>query len=297
MRRVLAAVVVALCAAVARAGWWDDAGAAKRTTLDVLRRDPGLWLDVTVAVDVRLAGVVDAGDPCATRFMPRDWRAVAAFPAESAPDAAAWKKPMTSIFVRRGSTAERRLASAAKEARVQLRGAVRDSVRGEPWIEVFEATADGDPLTPEESALVARADEFLAHDNAAAAEPLYRGLAGKRALPTAVRAQLWRKIGASCWALRRVAAAVDAYAASLAADPADAGTAERLAAARAALAAQTPVAAAPARRLLPPVGAEVRPSTPVPTSTPVADAPASKPAAPAAEESTPAPKPRLSGPK
>jgi len=136
---------------------------------------------------------------------------------------------------------------------------VRDSVRGEPWIEVLDATADGDPLSAEEADVVARADQFLAHDNAAAAEPLYRGVVAKRPLPTAVRAELWRKIGAASWARRHVADAVDAYAASLAADPHDATTARRLDAARTALESApqfgvTAAVSAASRRLLPPAG-------------------------------------------
>jgi len=310
VKRVLALLFV-LTATVAHAGWWEDAAAAKRASLADLRRDPGLWRDVLVSLDVRVEGLVEPGDPCATRFTARDWRAVAATPV----DAAASARPYGAIFVRRSSESERRLAAASKDARVVLRVAVRESVRGEPWIEVFDATGDADPLDPEETSLVARADVFLAHDNAVAAEPIYRGLLAARSLPAAIRAELWRKVGAACWSQRRHADAKTAYESALVADPNDADAKTRLAAANAVLAAgATPrndvdAAAnvpAPVVRLLPPSAADDARADVVATTPPTRIDPAAP--RPSTSETTPAPvvdappapvppKPKLAGPK
>jgi len=308
MRRMLAFLVLVLCAAAADAGWWDDAGASRPASLDDLRRDPGVWRDVVVSLDVRVAGVIEAGDAGVTRFVARDWRAVSVVAAA----AASASRPLSSIFVRRGSEAERRLAVAAKDARVQLRGSVRDVVAGEPWIEVFEATGDADPLNPDEANVVARADDFLARGNPAAAETLYRGLAAKRSMPKAVRADICRKIAESCRAQRRLTDAVAAYAEALALDPDDGATSRQFASAREAAKAASPVASAPAavvaatRRLMPPAGMNETPADAKPPSPP--NAPASQP-----QQSPPTtsadtamldeppppspPKPQIAGPK
>jgi hypothetical protein len=222
------------------------------------------------------------------------------------------------VFVRRGSESEQRLGGITKGRRLQLRGAVRDAVKGEPWIEVFDVVADGDPLTPEEDAVVARGDELLAHADPAAAETVLRGLAQKRALPRAVQAAVWRKIGAACWQQRKFAESADAYAVALTADPEDRATAAKLDAAKAALAGtktatdpsdaasvapaapQPPAAfgtpiAAPRPRPSPPAGTADKPA-PDKTTPPAADT--AKPADPAQDDvPPPAPKPKLAGPK
>jgi hypothetical protein len=317
--RAPALLAVALCAAAAQAGWWDDVGVAKPTTLAELRRDPAAWRDVVVSFDLRVVSVVEAGDPGLTRFSYNDWQALAVDAADAPLELTPWAKPYSLVFVRRGSEAERRVVGAKKPVLVQIRGAVRDVVRGEPWIEVFEATGDADPLTPEEEDVVARADEFFAHSNPAAAETLYRGLVAKRSLPKTVRADVLRKIGASCRAQRLLDKAVEALAASLALDPDDGATARQLAVLRAAISPTptltAPVQAAPAQSAPAVVVAaapkrptasaksseaptaakpapDVRdpaPQTPTPTSTGTAMVESAPPASP--------PKPELAGPK
>lgn len=314
--RCLAFALVALCAVVADAGWWDDAGAARRATIDDLRKEPDRWRDVTVVLDVRFAGVSEPGNSFFTRFTAKDWRAVSVFPANASPETMSGTDPFERVFVRRGSDGEQRLGGITKGRRLQLRGAVRDAVRGEPWIEVFDVVADGDPLTPEEEAVVARGDELLAHSDPAAAETVLRGLAQKRALPRTVQASVWRKIGAACWQQRRFAESADAYAVALTADPDDRATAAKLDAAKAALAGTTnapapsdaasvaPTApqppasfgtpiAAPRPRLSPPAGAAATTAPPAPPA-----AEPGKPADPPKDDAPPpAPKPTLSGPK
>ena len=317
--RRLAVVLVALCAAVADAGWWDDAGAARRATIDDLRKDPDRWRDVTIVMDVRFAGVSEPGNSYFTRFTAKDWRAVGVFAANATQDTMQRTEPFANVFVRRGSAGDQRLGEIGKGRRVQLRATVRDAVKGEPWIEVFDFVADGDPLTPEEEAVLARGDELLAHADPAAAETVLRGLAGKRALPTAVQASVWRKIGVACWQQRRFTECVDAYTASLAADPEDRATVAKLAAARAALAGATkptqPSDAAsvapaapqppagfgtpipvPRPRLSPPTGVTETPPQSETTTPPAAEPP--KPVDPPADDvPPPAPKPKLAGPK
>jgi hypothetical protein len=317
--RHLAIVLVALCAAVADAGWWDDAGAARRATIDDLRKDPDRWRDVTVVMDVRFAGVSEPGNAYFTRFTSKEWRAVGVFAANATPETMNTAEPFARVFVRRGSDSETRLGEIAKGRRVQFRGTVRDAVKGEPWIEVFDVVADGDPLTPEEDAVLARGEELLAHGDPATAETLLRGLATQRALPKAVQAAVWRKIGVACWQERRFAECVDAYAAALAAAPDDRDTVARLAAAKSALANATKPAPAttdaasvapsapqpptsfgtpipaPRPRLSPPAGVT---DTPTPeTTTPPAAEPV-KPADPPKDDAPPpTPKPTLAGPK
>jgi hypothetical protein len=317
-RIACALALVAFGAAVADAGWWDDAGAARRATIDDLRKDPDRWRDVTIVLDVRFAGVSEPGNSFFTRFTAKDWRAVAVFPANATPEAMSGTEPFERVFVRRGSDGAERLGAITKGRRLQLRGAVRDAVKGEPWIEVFDVVADGDPLTPEEEAVVARGEELLVHADPAAAEAVLRGLAGKRALPRAVQAAVWRKIGAACWQQRKFAESADAYAVALTADPDDRATAAKLDAAKAALAATknatapsdaasvaptapqppagmgTPIPA-PRPRPSPPAGTEDKPSAEKPTP-PAAET--GKPADPPNDDvPPPAPKPKLAGPK
>lgn len=303
LRRFAALAVVVLAAAAADAGWWDDAGAARRTTVEEIRKDPDRWRDVTIVVDVRFARLDEPGNPYFTRFGAKEWRAVATFAADATPQAMETKEPFSLFFVRRGTDGDSRLAAVPKGRRVQLRATVRDVVKGEPWIEVLDVVADGDPLTPEEEAVLARGTLLLARDNPAAAESLLRTFAAKRTLPRPVQADVWRKIGAACWSQRRIAEAVEAYSVALAAAPDDIALAEKLSAARALLAASSKAGSAdllatrPAsgatdgaaprvqpRRLLPPGGL---PETP-PAETPTTDAP--KPA-PVVEENAERPVP------
>lgn len=303
--RLAAVMLVASVAAVANAGWWDDAGAARRTTLEDVRKDPDRWRDVTIVMDVRFASVGEPGTSYFTRFSAKEWRAVSVHPANATPDSMAKTEPYSLVFVRRGSDGEHRLADLAKGRRLQIRGMVRDSVKGDPWIEVFEVVADSDPLTPEEEAVVARGEELLAKADPAAAETVLRGLASKRTLPKAVQANVWRRIGLACWQQRRFAESVEAYTTALAAEPDDRATVTKLAAARAALAGpakttteSADAASVPSSPPTPPAGF----GTPIP-------APRSRPSPSIAAETSetpapsdgavppPPPKPKLSGPK
>lgn len=283
LRSVAALLFVALGAAVAQAGWWDEAGAARTAGLSDLRRAPDRWRDVVVAIDVRLARPVDAtSSPGDAR------RAVALLPADTAADAA---ESATSAFVAHGTTAEARLAALRTGQRIQVRAIVRDAAGGAPSIEILGVVADGDPLTPEETAAVARGDAYLALHNPAAAETAFREVLAKRTLPQAAQASLWRKIGDACWAQRRHAQAAEAYVASLAADPADDATAAKFAAARKALGdgPKAPERAAAVGSSAP----ELPPAMRAPDAPPRSGSPSE----PAPVEPPPAPKPKLSDPK
>jgi tetratricopeptide (TPR) repeat protein len=335
MRPLLAAALLAALTASASAGWWDDAGAARRATLEEVRKDPDRWRDVPLVLDVVFARTAEPGNAYFTRFTAREWRAVLVLPAATRPEALDKVEPFSRVFVRRGAETERRLDAVARGGRVQLRAAVRDAVKGEPWMEVLDVVADGDPLAPEEAARLAQADDLLARDNAAAAEPLYRALLAARALSKPQQAELWRRVGAACRAQRRFDDAAAALTRSLDIEP-DAATERLLAAAKelavrmpaqqsspqfsqpsapiSSAAVGSPLPPPPARKLLPPVGIEAPASaapTAAPTTTPSAPTPAQSapavaplpppaapatPAAPPAEELA-APKPRLAGPK
>src|SRR5439155_18771271 len=96
--RLLAAAVVVLCAEFAQAGWWDDAGAARATTVAEIRRDPDRWRDVVVLLEVRFARVEQPGTPYFTRFTARDWRALCAFPGDATDAAVATEQPFPHLF-------------------------------------------------------------------------------------------------------------------------------------------------------------------------------------------------------
>lgn len=309
-----ALLAVALAASHARAGWWDDAASARRTTLEELRRDPERWRDVVVLVEVGFLALSDARPPDTSQFSTGTWRGVAV--------RAAGADTFVGAFVEEGSAGERRLRDVPAGRRVQLRASVREVVGGDPRLEVFEVVADGDPLSPEETALAERGDHLLAQDNPAAAEHVLRELAGRRTLPRDVQVRIWRQIGEACWSQRHLADSVSAFAAAVAADPDDAGAAARLAAAKAAVASAPRMAADASRpeeaplppvpvipkKLLPPSGLtataapETPPEEPPPPPPGAPETPQEKlverPGAKPAEETPPAPpRPPLSPPR
>jgi hypothetical protein len=280
------AVLLALAASAAQAGWWDDAGAARRVKLADVRRDPARWVDVEVLVEVRYVRAKDAESAGETRFTAKDWRAVEIVPAEVPASKAKPEDTFARAFVAKRSVGERRLEQAAAGARVELRACVRETSAGEPWIEVLEVVGDGDPLTREETALLADADRLMAKDNAAAAETQFRALLDKRVMPRPLQAALWRRVGAACWSRKAMAQSASAYAAALALEPNDKATAEKLAAAKAAAeadAARNPPA--PSRELLPPSG--MTPAAPQPVPSPPAPSGPSEPRRPSKKVEAP----------
>jgi hypothetical protein len=312
MRSLLAAALVVCTGPVAAAGWWDDAGTAHPVSLAEVLRAPDALRDVTVSLDVRLAGSADrthADSEEFTRVLVAEGGrgGEAARSAETAP-----------VVARCGSFAERRLATLRRGQSAHLVAVVRDAPGGAPRIEVLAVVADGDPLTPEETAELARADKFLARDNPAAAEETYRALVARRALPRATLAEVHRKIGAACWSRSRFAAAVESLSAALAIEPEDRDCAAKLAAAREALAARAkkapdissppPASLPPAPGLLPPAGLDSAPTQtqpPAPAAAtvkvplPVAPPVAAVAPPPRTDEPPPvaAPAPALSGPR
>lgn len=221
-------------ASPAPAGWWDEAGGAKETTLAELRRDPEPWRDVTVALSARFVRVPERVNPFFTQFNPASWQPVAV-----RTDGAVKGRPAVfeRVFVKRGSEQERLLGKLSADEPLLLRGVVRDTVGGEPWIEVLRITRSGDALTPEEDARVRQADRFLAKSNPVAAEKLYRGVLDARELADAERGRLRAKLGAALYAQGRLEDARTELVAALAIDPLDRASADRLERVTAALAA------------------------------------------------------------
>ncbi len=327
-RLLIAAALLAL-AVPASAGWWDDAGTAREASLSELREDPDAWRDVPVRLEVVFDGLTRHRNPYFTQFTPLRWTPVRI----RVPDAARGSEDARSedarferLFIRRGGINDERLRATRRGTGVRLRAVVRDSVSGEPWIEVLGVTRDADPLTPEEGAQVRSADRYLTKQNPVPAERLLRAVLDARPLARSDRAALTRRLGVALHDQRRSQEALDAFRTALALEPdLDAERrAETLARALAAKPAPPPPAAAaragravperPARLrtplvmpsakpgLAPPAGLGPPTRTGAPAPLPVPRRNASTPDA-AEEETTPEPPaplpppPNLSGPR
>ena len=235
-RRSFAAFLLLAAAAVApaAAGWWDDAAEARESTIEQLRRSPAEWRDVPVLLHVRFGGIGERSNPYFTQFTPECWRSVHLLPrmaeATASRDAAHTQivgatttaaGELATAFVARGSRDDLRLEQINPNRAVRVRAVVRDSVAGEPWVEILSFTLDGDPLTPEEQTRVREADRFLEHRNAVAAERLYRAVLDSRELADADRAGLLRKLGVALHDQRRPQDALVAFREALSLDPDD----------------------------------------------------------------------------
>jgi len=163
--------------------------------LAALRTDP-VWLGERVRFRVQLAGVVETWNPWVTRFGPADWVGFEAWPDERFTfDEAVYRDPAPRLFVRRGSAAARALAAAARYARFEVVGAVRERLLDEPWIEV-ESVEELEGFVGEGTILhVVRAQELQAQGAFdLALEQLERALAGP--LPPHAAQEVQRRIAA-----------------------------------------------------------------------------------------------------
>jgi hypothetical protein len=249
-RTALAVVLLAGAAGPARAGWWDDAGKARETTLAELRAAPERWRDVPASLVVRFARRLD-GPFDVPRDVPRD-APPAATPAASraAPAAAATAAPAAPVaawcafavdargpaddgvlVVRRDSAEDARLATLRAGDQIRVRVAVRTAAApgARPVVEVLWISAAGDALSPEELATLRRAEDFVAKDNGGAAEPLLRTLLEQRELSPPLRADLWRRIARAQRMQRKLDEAAASLRRSLAIDGSDLAAARELA--------------------------------------------------------------------
>jgi hypothetical protein len=102
-----------------------------------VRRDESPWLGKRVRFALQFRETVPDWNPCLSRFGPAHWAAFAAWPDE----AFLWHEKVfedscATLFVRRGSALEERLAAAVPFDRLQAVGVVREAFLGEPWIEI-----------------------------------------------------------------------------------------------------------------------------------------------------------------
>lgn len=298
MRAAVAALTLALSAATASAGWWEDAAKARESNVAELRASADRLRDVAVTCVVRF--VRTAEPPAAdAEFPSSEWRAFVA----SAPDAK--DAVLDRLLVRRGSAEESRLDALVAGTELRVRAVVR---RGgpSPALEVIWISGPADALSPEELASLQRAESLREKDNPAAAATLLRAVLAGREFAPSIRADLLRRIGLAEKAAGRLDAAVAALRDAAACAPDDRDAAIELARAEKALAAR------PARNAAPPQGTAAkdapaippRPEIPVPTTRlagprdrdaapavsapPVSAPPVSTPPAPAAPTATPA---------
>ncbi len=237
---LLAALLAFAPSAPASAGWWDELGVPRPVTFESVRRAPDTWRDVPVILSAQFAGARRVGNPYFTQFTPASWRAFATWSADTPQSARRDDDAFARLFVRRGGATDRRAATLKIGQRIELRAVVRDTVRGEPWLEVLEITGDGDPLNALEQAELSLADRFLERRNAAAAEKRYRDLLGARALPVDDHASILLKLATAAAAQEDWTAATRALEQAASLVPDDALTEERLAQARAKLAVSAP---------------------------------------------------------
>ncbi len=109
--------------------------------LSALRKDPAPHLGTEVRCTVQFHRALEDWEPFLSRFEPRAWLAIEAWPDESFVwEAAVFDDPATRIFVRRGSAGAKLLGAARTYARFEIRARVSELFLGEPWLEVLEAT-------------------------------------------------------------------------------------------------------------------------------------------------------------
>jgi hypothetical protein len=102
-----------------------------------VREDPLSWLGKRIHFVLQLESTQESWVPYLSRFGPRDWLGLRAWPDERftwIPEV--YADPLPHLFVRRGTRNEKVLAKADRYARFRARGVVREVFLGEPWIEI-----------------------------------------------------------------------------------------------------------------------------------------------------------------
>lgn len=125
------------------------------------------------------------------------------------------------FFVRTRSRAARKVPDLVGGQSVLVRCVVRHVGPGIVAVEVLDLTRDGDPLTPEEAALLARAERLLRAESHRAAEKVFRELLSGREIPADAELAARLGIGRAAIATGRWAEAAEALARAIRLDPSD----------------------------------------------------------------------------
>jgi len=114
-------------------------GAQREVGLNELRANAGRYLGQEVRFTLQLRKTVEDWEPFLSRFGPREWIGVEAWPDELFTwEAEVFADPAPRLFALRGGTAARLLARAKPHARFAVRARVCEAFLGEPWIEILE---------------------------------------------------------------------------------------------------------------------------------------------------------------
>lgn len=113
--------------------------AEREVGLNELRANAGRYLGQDVRFTLQFRNVTEDWEPFLSRFGPREWLGIEAWPDEVFTwEAEVFADPARRLFVRRGGTAARLFARAKPHARFAARARVCEAFLGEPWIEIIE---------------------------------------------------------------------------------------------------------------------------------------------------------------
>ncbi len=162
--RTLPFLVALFSAAVLASGQRSGARAEVReVSLGEIQRSPARYLGEKVRFRLQFSRELERFDPFFSRFGPRSWAAVEAWPDESLLwDPEAFERRCSHLFVRRGRSPHEHFAAARRYRRFEVQGIVREIFHGEPWIEVRSVRALGNAVGEGTILHVVRAQGFLA---------------------------------------------------------------------------------------------------------------------------------------
>jgi len=134
-----AALGAALPANVAQRATAPLAAVEREATLVELRANPGRYLGEDVCFVLQFKRAIEDWNPYLSRFGPRDWLALEAWPDELFTwEPEVFASPAPRLFVRRGGAPEELVKRAHTYQRFEARARVREAFLGEPWIEIVE---------------------------------------------------------------------------------------------------------------------------------------------------------------
>lgn len=303
---LVAAFVLAAVPAVAQGD--DENPQAKAMTITKLRAAADSYRHVPCEFDMVFHGFSQHYNPYFTRFVPERFVNFSAWGVEQA----IWERDQFNddfpyLFVAKASPMLPKFMEMKRFDRVRFVGVVRDTFRGEPWIEVISITPIPGKIT--EKALIhrVRGDQATARTHHRIAAREYRAVLEHPGLPAEFVLDTTKQLGLALYRARDFQAAHEVFSRLASATPDDADVralAAQSASRRSApvtpramksATAAAPTAKAPAKTAK--AAPESKPAAKAPVAkaptakTPVATAPAAKPAAAPKPAAQPKPAP------